>query len=326
MSTKRQHGQYYTRKSPFNTPLFHGWFERARKSSNNTVVEPFAGSGCIKDMLQSKIQNWALYDLEPSAPEIIQQDTLAEFPTGFDICITNPPYIAKNSAKRMGLPYPKEAEKYIDLYLYSLDRILANCGFCAAIIPASFLTRNLFVDRLLAIDIVTTNLFDDTDVPVCVAYFVPVGSSEVSKGSFLIYQDGERIDYLSTLKRKIVKPKSKGDWTFNDPEGWLGLYAVDGTTGSKIRFVDGNDIASENIVHSSRSITRISGPSVDIALLNHVLEEYRKDTSDVFLTTFKGKRSDGHYRRRLDFANTRRLLNVALDIMNEKGGTDAEIV
>jgi hypothetical protein len=49
---------------------------------------------------------------------------------------------------------------------------------------------------------------------------------------------------------------------------------------------------------------------VDIDMLNTRLTTIREKTHDVFLTAFKGLRRDGHYRRRLDWALTRAIVNA----------------
>ena len=49
-----------------------------------------------------------------------------------------------------------------------------------------------------------------------------------------------------------------------------------------------------------------------IAEANTILNKLREDTEDVLLTAFKGTRNDGRFRRRLDFANARRILSHAL--------------
>ena len=45
---------------------------------------------------------------------------------------------------------------------------------------------------------------------------------------------------------------------------------------------------------------------------NQLLETYRTQTHDVLMTSFKGLRQDGKYRRRLDYATARALLDLAL--------------
>ena len=45
-------------------------------------------------------------------------------------------------------------------------------------------------------------------------------------------------------------------------------------------------------------------------MLNTRLKTIREKTHDVFLTAFKGIRRDGHYRRRLDWALARAIVDV----------------
>jgi hypothetical protein len=51
---------------------------------------------------------------------------------------------------------------------------------------------------------------------------------------------------------------------------------------------------------------------------NAVISEYRDISHDVFLTSFKGLRIDGLYRRRLDWNTTARILGTALIRLNPK--------
>jgi hypothetical protein len=46
---------------------------------------------------------------------------------------------------------------------------------------------------------------------------------------------------------------------------------------------------------------------------NEILKDYRHNTQDVFLTSFKGLRRDGKYRRRIDFKTIRSILNKAVE-------------
>ena len=74
------------------------------------ILEPFAGANNIPAMLlESDIlsNDWACFDIEPPKTnkckwfQITKQDTIETFPDGYKICITNPPYLSKNSARRM---------------------------------------------------------------------------------------------------------------------------------------------------------------------------------------------------------------------------------
>ena len=83
-------------------------------------------------------------------------------------------------------------------------------------------------------------------------------------------------------------------------------------------------INPDDIKVSSRAFTRISGLPEDvnrdnfIDKCNSLLQEYRNNTQDVFLTSFKRVRKDGKYRRRLDFKTIRIILNKALTYIKIK--------
>ena len=66
------------------------------------------------------------------------------------------------------------------------------------------------------------------------------------------------------------------------------------------------------ILHSSRSITRISGlGKIDDALIGRIndgLNRFRRGTRDVYLAPFKGLGGDGEYGRRLDYLLARMLI------------------
>ena len=83
---------------------------------------------------------------------------------------------------------------------------------------------------------------------------------------------------------------------------------------------NGNEINPEKVGSSSRSITRISISRSSASLidcdiekliknLNEMLNGFRKETYDIFLTPFKGLRKDNKYRRRLDYALARDVIN-----------------
>jgi hypothetical protein len=241
------------------------------------------------------------YDIEPQMMSVEKRDTLVDFPLGFSVCITNPPYLAKNSATRRMLPYPNT--HYQDLYLFALDLCLKHCDFVAAIIPASFLNSGFYRDRLHSYILLENRMFIDTDCPVCLALFTP------SSSDIMIYT----LDYCgfySELEKKLPKVRRMNRHLFNVKEGELGLIAIDDIYKPSIRFVDGDEIPSQNVKFSSRSITRIAGISqFYIDELNKRLNEFRAETHDIFLTPFKGLRKDGRFRRRLHFILASQLIN-----------------
>ena len=339
LNSKIELGQFYTRTNPFAHPRFVEWLRGIPTVSKLKFVEPFAGSNSIIKMVietfpEISTEAWSAFDISPEAQEsnlvpavsLAKRDTLQDFPTGFDVCITNPPYLAKNSATRRGSQV--EFENYQDLFEISLDRMLSRVPYIAAIIPESFITRGLFQDRLDFVISLNLEMFDDTEFPVCLAVF-----SKESSTDFEIWRGDLRLGTQQELEANVeellhqVQPRV---FQFNNPVGVLGLTAIDNTTSATIRFRTGGDIESRKIKGTSRSATRISSPILEgnphkleeiIIRSNEILNDYRETTQDVFLTSFKGLREDGKYRRRLDWQTASRILGTAIaEVLPESRG------
>ena len=324
MDEKRASGRYYTRGNPFQLEPFQTW-AKTSDLEHQTVLEPFAGAKDIPRLIGAahlQCRDWAFFDIEPGAKGIVQRDTLADFPKGFNACITNPPWLARNSATRRGLPFPK-ATRYDDLYKYALEQCLTHCRWVAAIIPEAFIRSGLFLKRLCDfISLVPqrqdkTNyppdkggkggsvMFEDTEHPVGLALFAPDATSDVR-----IWRNNQFLGTMCELRRHLPQPSSNQDIVFNDPEGNLGLIAIDNTVSASIRFCPAEELKNYPIRVHCRSITKIGVPwQTDIDRLNTRLTKIREKTHDVFLTAFKGIRRDGHYRRRLDWALTRAIID-----------------
>ena len=301
---KRARGRYFTAANLFDTPHFRQWAADAGLP-RATLLEPFAGGGDIVRMLRElKLCNRArAYDIAPAAAGIEQRDTLANFPRRARVVVTNPPWLARNSATRRGLPFPQT--RFDDLYKHCADLCLRNADYAALIVPASFLSSGLFRERLRVVDAAVAPVFRDTENPVCLALFSPEVGGMVS-----VYEGGKFVGALSELERHLPSPVFRRAIRFNDPAGALGLVAIDNTRGPSIRFCDGRELAGYPIGDTSRMITRIGGDfgrnaGRFAAGLNESLSAFRSRTRDVFLTPFKGLRRDGMYRRRLDFALAR---------------------
>ena len=306
MNSKRELGQYFTKYNPFKNDGFLQWSKECNLN-NNIILEPFAGSNNLIEMLQEMnlCNQFVAYDIEPAGLGVVFRDTLNDFPKNFDICITNPPYLAQNSAKRRGLEYP--ATNYDDLYKFSLDKCLQNCQYVGAIIPASFLNSNLFRDRLSHYILLNNQMFSETQHPVCLALF------KQKSNDVQIYEGEKYLGLLSEFQKKVPHIAKTIEMKFNDKEGQLGFIAIDNTIEPSIRFCKGSEINPNKIGISSRSITRISIDygCVDklIRNLNDAMESFRNETYDIFLTPFKGLRKDNKYRRRLDYSLARTLIN-----------------
>ena len=308
MSTKRAHGQFYTVKNPFTLPPFEKWAGKAGLPAE-CILEPFAGTNNLINMLQklSLCHDFASYDIAPASKEVKRRNTLAKFPSGFDICVTNPPWLARNSATRRGLPYL--GGNYDDLYKHCLELCLNHCKYVAALVPASYLQSRLFHDRLESYILLHNTIFDDTENPVCLSLFGAEATEAVH-----IYHDEKYIGELHALARNLPEQKQDKGLKFNDPDGDLGFIAFDDTKGPTIKFCTAEEIEDYPIKTSSRFITRISGygrvTEKLINKLNRQITIFRNKTTDVFLTPFKGLRLDGVYRRRMDFTLARRFINA----------------
>ena len=146
---KRREGRFYTAGDPFGHPAFLSWAEFACLSQQ-TVLEPFAGRNGLIRLLQRRnlCSGFASFDIRPGAPEVLTRDTLVDFPSGFEACVTNPPWLAKNSARARGIEFP--FTKHDDLYKVALEQCLNNCDWVAALVPESFIRSHGFRERLIA--------------------------------------------------------------------------------------------------------------------------------------------------------------------------------
>jgi hypothetical protein len=329
---KKVKGQYFTTTNPFCIDVFHKWYKTIPNNMKEKLLEPFAGSNNLVKMIGDLNINkpWDCFDIEPSKENVCptykikKRDTIEKFPKGYNVCITNPPYLAKNSATRSGIAFP-DCE-FDDLYKLCLDIMLKNVDYVAAIVPESFISANLFHDRLFAFVSLTCKMFEDTECPVCLTLFVPTSIKEelkLEKDDFFVYRQNKRIGKYSALEKKKPVSSISVDWKFNDKDGIIGIKCIDGLDEPSIAFVKGEEIEPDKVKVSSRSLTRVSGlpNNIDIEeflrLCNKKLYFYRKDTSDVFLTCFKGLRKDGKYRRRLDFANAKAIMNSVIEELNK---------
>ncbi len=311
---KRTIGRYYTRGNPFQLEPFRAWAAELNLAQR-TVLEPFAGENSIPQLMnqaQFQCREWALFDVEPGTKRVQQRDTLADFPKGFDICITNPPWLARNSATRRGLSFPK-ATHYDDLYKYALEQCLAHCDWIAVIIPEAFIRSGLFLHRLrdfISLVPLSPNsefMFEETEHPVGLALFAPYRTSDVR-----VWRNNQFLGSLQELRVHLPMPSANRSIRFNEPSGNLGLIAIDNTFSASIRFCIPAELGGYPIRYQGRLITKIDAPwRIDVDQLNADLATIREKTHDVFLTAFKGVRRDGQYRRRLDWALARAIVDRA---------------
>lgn len=313
-------GQYFTKSTMWLKPQIINFI----KSSNCDIAyDPFAGGGDLLNAstsilgfkktkgldIDSTLQ-WGINDSLDNIPHLENA-----------IIITNPPYIAKQSASRKKIDLSKyfSISFYDDIYLIALDKMLAAQKNVVAIIPESFINSAFKQkSKLYSITILEENPFEDTENPVCVACFDGV---DKTFDKISIYKNNELINTLEKIQDLRINPSNDIKITFNTLNGWLGLRAIDSTndkTFINFNFKENfNYDWNNNIKVSSRHFSLID---VDVPLnkricfvneCNKILKQIRIDSSDVLLTPFKGNTKSGIRRRRLDFKLARAIMEKA---------------
>ena len=330
LENKQNKGQFYTVTNPFKLNPVYTWYDAIPNMAEETILEPFAGSNNIIKMIQeinvAQPAGWQAYDIEPptinKTPEypVEERDTLANFPSGYRVGITNPPYLARNSATRRGLDYPDT--EHDDKYKEAIEQMLIHLDYVAAIIPESFITSGLFTDRLDKVISLNVKMFEDTETPVCLALFNKEHMEETE-----VYRMNLLLGTLSDLREELKyihdhKSDIGNQLEFNSPDGSIGLRLVDNTKEDSIVFFEGENIDPSKVKNTSRANTRVAGLDFEtdadrqkfLEVANELLATYREKTQDVFMTSFKGLRADGKYRRRLDFKTARAILAKAYEL------------
>ena len=301
---KRAAGRFYTQNNPFNNKPFRAWAKQAGLPGG-VVLEPFAGGNHLVAMLRAAglCGEAASFDIAPGSPEVRRRDTLLSFPEDYGVCVTNPPWLARNSATRRRLPFPQTPHD--DLYKHCLSLCLAHCDYVAALVPESFIRSGLFLNRLESFVSLNSEMFSDTDHPVGLALF---GRRE--NASPIIYCGGKRLGTMKEMRQHRPPASGEGRIVFNAPDGNLGLLALDNTSGASIRFCEAAELDGYRVRQSCRAITKIKVPGKPkIGEYNRFIAKFRTATWDVFLTAYRGLRKDGFYRRRLDYALARDIIN-----------------
>ena len=307
-SPKRLNGRYFTEGNPFRHPAFLAWASQAGLSRQR-VLEPFAGANSLIKHLREMglCRSFASFDIQPADPSVQPRDTIADFPTGYEACVTNPPWLARNSATVRGLPFPDTP--YDDLYKTALEQCLRHCAFVAALVPESYIRSGLFTERLSAFVSLTSALFTETGHPVGLALW-----DQAKTGAIDVWSGDHYVGKLDHLERTRPKPHMDGaSVRFNAPDGNVGLIALDNTKGPSIRFCEVGELAHYRVKRTGRHITKLAvDGDISVPAWNEYIHGFRSRTKDVLMTSYKGIRKDGMYRRRLDWQLARGIIhNVA---------------
>lgn len=328
-ATKVSRGSFYTKGEFWLTKPIRDFILEIIKHIK-TVLDPFAGNGDILITLE-KYFNIKTSGMDISGGKWIKNDSLLNIPKlkDFFIC-TNPPYLAKYSAKRKGvLDLVKNYyDKFDDLYQVALMRCFEAARYTIAIIPETFLNSNFPFQHLKIVSVIEDNPFGDTDQPILIACFDTNFFEGHQKGK--IYMGNEFCFEIRELNRYRFSPCKKFKIIFNEPTGRLALKAVDGINPhDKIRFskAEGFYYSRKKIKVSSRLLTYIEVPTLFskdldkfIEIANSKILEIRTATKDLILSPFKGNNKNGKRRRRLDYKLARCILESSyFDIYPEQG-------
>lgn len=329
MSKKTELGQFFTVNSLWLKEHIKKFI---RMSECNTIYDPFAGTGELLKLLISQNKKYKAVGLDIDKRFGWEyNDSLVNIPhIDNAIIITNPPYLAKQSASRKRIDLSKYFfnTKYNDIYLLALDNMLKAQNYVVAIIPESFINSVFNKKNLLhSITILEDNPFIDTETPVCIVCFDGIFKDYKD---IKVYKNDNLISNLYSVYEARLKPTNELNIKFNDLSGWLGLRAVDSSNDNKkISFALKENMKYDwdrNIKISSRHITLIN---VDIPIhlrnifvqkANEKIQEIRTKSADLVFTAFKGNTKKGIRRRRIDFKLVRAILEIVYkDLINELG-------
>lgn len=324
-------GQFFTRNPLWIKPQIANFI----RNSNCTIAyDPFAGGGHLLKAAQDilDIENIVGLDIDESL-SWKKNDSLISIPHLDDaIIITNPPYIAKQSASRKNINLLKyfATTTYNDIYLLALDKMIEAQKYIVAIIPESFINSSFRrKDLLYSITVLEENPFCDTENPVCVACFdcEPKNEDEIR-----VYKNDKIVGTIKSINDARIAPKNNISITFNSLIGWLGLRAIDSTNDKTVIKFDFKENIKYDWEHrikvSSRhfSLIDINVPDelrqLFVNRCNERLSDIRIKSSDILLTPFKGDTRSGMRRRRLDFKLARAIMEKVYDEVIAKGGLE----
>ena len=307
-------GQFFTKKDIWLRPHIQTFINSIKF---NNIVDPFAGGGHLLKPFVPKYKVSG-YDIDPTLTWPIN-DGLKGIPTHpDDLCVTNPPYLAKTTAtrfKRIGTyQYFDLFPEFDDLYLMGLEQCLKSFPYGIALIPETYLLHPKKSKRIISATVLEDNPFDDTDFPIVIITWGPDEQTDYD-----IYKNDTLLGTYNSLIAKVPASTNidKDLIKFNVISGNLGIVCIDkGDNIGGIKFTTPDKITGA-IKVSSRTSTKVMVPStVDIDKLivacNAILSKYRAETYDVFIAPFKGNDQNGSRRRRLDFTTARIIIEQGL--------------
>lgn len=298
---RREAGRWYTERDLFKIRPFYHWGFLAR-IYDHTILEPFAGANhIIRHLIKSgQIRDFESYDINPQDRMVGKRDTLLDFPKGHEVCITNPPWLRRQTATLQGMG---RRLGYEDLYEECLYHIFKNCAWAAVVLPAGFLNTFRNQNRMTDYVLIEEASFVGTRRPFCLALFrpTPVQDTRLWIGNRYVGSLNAFKSYIPRVYDKRIKFGTKGK---------IGMIGYDSRTDKRIRFVPGDEIR-DVVTKSRRYVVLIDGTDVSPERANRYLEEFREKTHDLMLTPFRaGLMSNGKYARQLSWTLARGILTA----------------
>jgi hypothetical protein len=318
---KRSLGQFFTKN--------HFWLKEhvldfIKKTKSEIAFDPFAGGGdLLKVANEIGFSKTLGYDIDKSLNWEINDGLKSIDRIEKSIIITNPPYLTNYSAKRKGI-YENvsqyfESCNYDDLYQLAIEKCMEKNDYGIMIVPETFINSSFPKYRLESITIIEDLMFNDTENPICVICF---DRKHKSYDEIKVYKNESYIGMLGRLEKMRKIPRKNVDIKFNSLRGQVALRAVDTTkTDKPIQFMKPEEINYDlsTIKVSSRLITLIE-LTLDEKMLdelieysNNILFDFRRETSDILLSPFKGNKKNGERRRRLDYQTARAIIEEAYE-------------
>lgn len=330
---KRNLKQFFTHNYQVLEPFIAAY----RQNTDALVVDPFAGDG----HLLRDYENTLAIDIDPE----VQPDIVVNSFTSLSqhvpqdkpyIIITNPPYSHQHVLQKQDpelYDIVKQAG-YVDLYEYSISRIIKQLGFpqIFAILPENFIAsrttklRREIHNHIRAVQIHTVSTSDSTDQPTVMVYLSPDTATDTELWLDTRRQDNITID-KDGLRPRIPETANHVDFGLKDGQTderrdtSILLQATDGgSANNRIKLMRVGERFNTRHFHnkiSDRAYIQIVPHSVmseeQIAVLitrfNAWIDEWRESTNGLGLTSFRSNTGNGFRRKRLDFLLARRVIN-----------------
>ena len=272
MTTKKSLGQYYTEKNVFHVISFKKWWNENSIVEKALVLEPFAGSNKIIEHLKEIYEDiqYASFDIDPKNSNVAKNDSILNFPSGFQVCITNPPYLSKvQLGKKKVQSFHTIPFHFSDLYEVCLDLALKNCSYVAMILPASYLSSSLLgKDRLESVTLLESpSVFSDTSHPTLLALFTNSKTTD-----FDVYSNDTLLGSYSQLTSYSSKKKYvKVPWSSQSKDDDIIIHKLDNPT-KKMSFYHSSEFIIKN--QNFRTISSFCSPVKDSKKFVLYLQHY----------------------------------------------------